>query len=55
MGLKVCVCVGGGGTNIPLPPNKKSGGGGGHMSPLPPASYASDIYIYGGTYVPVLK
>ena len=46
VGLKVCVGGGGGGgTNIPLPPpNQKSGGG--HMSPLPPASYASDIYIY---------
>ena len=33
VGLKVCVW-GGGGTNIPLPPNQKSVGGG-HMPPCP--------------------
>ena len=40
VGLKV------GGTNIPLPPNKKRGAHV-HLAPLPPppASHASDIYI----------
>ena len=43
VGLKVGVGSGwGGGTNIPLPPNQKSGGWG-HMPPLPPASYASAL------------
>ena len=47
VGLKVCVCVGGGGgTNIPLPTPIKICGGGGTYPPCPPASYASDIYIY---------
>ena len=32
----------------PPPSNKKSGG---HMTPLPPASYASDIYIYIYIYI----
>ena len=43
VGLK----VGGGGTNIPLPPQSKKCGGG-HMPPLPPASYASELYIFRG-------
>ena len=50
VGLKVCVCVWGGGggrgTNIPLLPQSKRCVWGEHMSPLPPASYANDIYIY---------
>ena len=52
VGLKVCVCVGGGGggegggTNIPLPPPPPIKKAGGYMPALPPASYASDIYIY---------
>ena len=43
VGLKV---GGGRGTNIPLPPNQKSGEG--HIPPLPPhppASYTSDLYL----------
>ena len=39
VGLK----VGGGGTNIPLPPNQKSGGG--HMPPLPPRFLRQCIYL----------
>ena len=36
VGLKVWGGGEGGGTNIPLPPNKKSEGGGGHMPLHPP-------------------
>ena len=50
VGLK----VGGGGTNIPLPPQSKKWGGHAPLAPPPPASYASDIYIYSG-YVMIVK
>ena len=46
VGLKVCVCVwgGGGGHKYTMPPPLQSQKWGAH-APLAPASYASDIYI----------
>ena len=48
VGLKVCEWGGGGGTNIPLPPNQKSVWGGAHkpLAPPPPPLHLATVSTY---------